>query len=244
MDDEPRNQPTYQPSTDVSADPPPQPTFDESEQPDDEHDAQPVQDRAQSRSLGRDVAAVALAIAVLGVALGLTPLVYGAVIDESVLYGTEERIEEQQNPFENEPPQERQEKREAMTERTQAAIIIGITGQPYIYGDIGALRSVGLAPYMAVLVSGIVGALAAVQHSRGRRSLLLVAGGGTLIGAFLFVVASTILAAATWPSIDESGHAVIAAVQYGSLVINAIAIAVVGAVAGVGSAVFVDALDR
>jgi hypothetical protein len=184
---------------------------------------------------------VAIAIAVVGVVIGLIPLLFGMVGDTHVLYGNENEIEEYKNGSEEmtgEQGQNIQQERQAQQQQSLVRNIAG--GARAEYGFFW----LGLTSLFAILVAGIAGGIAAVQLSGATRDIVITATAGAFVGAFLFVFLGTFLATLGWETMPEIENARKASVQFTALLINSTMIGVLGAIAGGGSAAAVDALGE
>ncbi|WP_154019517.1 hypothetical protein [Halapricum salinum] len=189
---------------------------------------------------------VAVAIAVVGVAIGLVPLLFGFVGDTHALYGSEEAIDRYDNRFEDVPSEQRDQAEQREAAQQQQSLV------RFVVGGAGATFSSSYWPgylqLLAIVVSGLVGALVAVRVSGETSEVLLTAGGGALVGAFLFVFLSAFLAIQGWETVPEAARqsetVSEASLRYGALLINSIVIGVLGAVASVGSAFFTHQLGE
>ena len=188
---------------------------------------------------------MALAIAVVGVAIGLLPLLFGFVGDTHALYGTQSEIDDYENRI-NGSNDATQERFNAQQQQNTVRFIVGGTG-----ADFGTYWP-GYVQILAIVISGIVGAIAAVSLSGDTREVFLTAAGGALVGAVLFVVLATFLATLGWetatPSTMEGMQAddqkPKVSIRYTGLLLNSLVIGVLSAVASGGSAFFADLLGE
>jgi hypothetical protein len=192
-----------------------------------------------------DAGKVAAAIAIVGIAIGLLPLLFGFVGDTHALYGSEEAIEQYDNRFEDVPAEERDQAQERESTQRQQSLV------RYIVGGTGAEFASNYWPgyiqILAILTSGIAGAITAVRVSGETSAVLLTAGGGALVGAFLFVFLAMFLATLGWetvPQTDTGQQETEVSLRYGALLLNSLVIGILGAVAGGGSAFFTDQLGE
>lgn len=188
---------------------------------------------------------MAAAIAIVGIAIGLLPLLFGFVGDTHALYGSEEAIEQYDNRFEDVPAEERDQAQERESTQRQQSLV------RYIVGGTGAEFASNYWPgyiqILAILTSGIAGAITAVRVSGETSAVLLTAGGGALVGAFLFVFLAMFLATLGWetvPQTDTGQQETEVSLRYGALLLNSLVIGILGAVAGGGSAFFTDQLGE
>lgn len=187
-----------------------------------------------------NAAKVAAAIAVVGIVIGLIPITFGIVADYQVLYGTEDTIDDFENRYEDVPDDQREQQQEEEAAQKRQSIVRSIAGgsnteYPGYFG-------LGVGPISGILLSGIAGAIVATQLSGGTREVLIIASVGALVGAFLFVFLATFLATLGWESTAEGDTQIKAAVQFVPLLINSLAIGILGAIASGGSAFFIDQL--
>jgi len=177
----------------------------------------------------QNIGLIAAALAVVGIAFGLTPTVMGSLGDDPVLFGTEEQIEEQKNPYEGVPAEQKEEMQERESAQQKQSLVRTVTG---------------FGPYFGFVLASLVGGLAALRLSSGTRDVVITGAAGALAGAFMFVFLSTLLASFQWASVPQSETESKAAVQYGSLLINSIGIGILSAIGGSGVAFFTDQLGE
>lgn len=144
------------------------------------------------------------------------PTVYGSLADDPVKTGTEEQLNQEEEELTDEQ-QERQDKQR----KNQ---IVGI------------ISSIG--PYFAIILAAIAGAVAGLKLGGDTTDVLVTAGAGAFAGVFLFVFLSTAVATLQWAPVESgfgsSNAKQIAETQYGALLVNSLAIGIVGAIASAG----------
>lgn len=164
----------------------------------------------QSIAVAGRAAWIALALGVAGLAFGLVPAIYGSVGEQAIQQG--EQVDQELSD-------EQQEQEDAQFTNTAVQFVAQ------------------LGPYFGLLLSVAAGLAVGVSGRGSETDLVASAAVGAFAGAVLFLLLSSAVAVTQWTTLEDSvGYGEELSLQYGTVIVNGVALGVSAAIGAAGAA--------